>query len=117
MKPLLPYGRDLLQAQRACQWPHSDNGLVCVFAGTGAWQRSAAIRRLHITLILPPESRPGDFRWPVEGHDCLVYGGDAADGVLLGLVHHLLTYGASLVVVFATDGQGQVYATYFRGES
>ena len=40
-----------------------------------------------------------------------------SDGVLLGLVHHLLTYGASLVVVFATDGQGQVYATYFRGES
>ena len=64
---LPPYGR-AVEANRPPE--------VSIFAGADAWDRNDFAKQhdevWQDRIVLPPECRPRQFRWPVRGIDCLV---------------------------------------------
>ena len=68
-----------------------------MFAGSHAWDW--ARHDMRRKLLLPPDSAPASFRWPVAGLELVVLDTGALDELLLNLSHELLLAGAVKVVV------------------
>lgn len=62
-KPLPPYGQSVMTLLEANQRP---TGGIWLFSGADAWRKAKNFRRREFVLILPENTSPRDFYWPVQ---------------------------------------------------
>ncbi len=72
---------------------------VKIYAGPNPWEFSGHCRAMPGRLILPPDAKPEDFLWPVNGRECYVFGLDDDEQRITRLIAVLGRAGATVVRV------------------
>jgi hypothetical protein len=104
--PMPPYARDFcLHHKAATPW---------IFVGPEAWTWAKSDTRRK--LVMPPDSRPEEFRWPVAGLEPVVLDTGASDDLLQRVAHELLKAGALSVAVVPHDSR-KALAMFRRGDA
>jgi hypothetical protein len=96
---LPPFGKLLIERQRFKNLPF----LVFVCVGAGTWETAKARNQGGdgLALVMPAESRPGAYTWPVQGCLCVIeWHQPAPEQMIVELVKALLRAGAESVTVW-----------------
>lgn len=98
-KKLPPFGSILVERQMF----HNPPWLVFVCVGVGAWEHAKMRnnRGDSAALVLPPNSNPSDFNWPVSGFNIVIdwnHGPDEKQ--VVELAKKLLESGAKSITIW-----------------
>ncbi len=96
-KRLPPYGQILSKQLESGFKPSND---IFLFVGKLSWEKTKCFCNTQVVLMLPMNTHPDDFRWPVNNHSVLcVDTGGVHYQIIRKLAHSLLTYEATIVRV------------------
>jgi len=103
---LPPYGRHPAIAS---------GGLVMIYCGSRAFKLAAPTDNRVPSVVYPKNTDPALYRWPVEGHDVLIFPKDEEPMKINILIIELLNQGAARVIIAgAPDECGRVPRTVYE---
>jgi hypothetical protein len=106
-KPLPPYGRE---AAWLLSWGVKPKNDIFIFVGLHAWKLAKHFQDTQLAMLLPPNTDPASYLWPVQDCPVLVFiNGDASLNDIEKLSYRLLLDGAEIVRTYQNDSESIYY--------
>lgn len=93
-RKLPPFGKRFIQMSPALTARRQHGGSIFLFCGPAAWERVAEHGEDFPILLLPPDTSPAAYHWPVQGWSVVVWDTGAPDSIVSALAILLHQAGA-----------------------